>query len=146
MINELDKVDTSELKIIKEEEFNLMLELIENGLWRNVNLSRALHVVEETIIKWKKHPKVQEAHRRAILKYARKRTDVDKILKELDMEVEPDINSLVQNNYFQLDDEQLNKLIRSKINQVGVSPALRGETAPDAGEPAGVRESAPETN
>lgn len=86
----VDNLDKIEPKIYKEEEFNMMLELIENGLWRNVNLSKALHVAEETIIEWKKRQEAQQAHRRAILRYLKKRTDAEKILKELEMDIVPD--------------------------------------------------------
>lgn len=125
-----------EPKIYKEEEFNLMIELIENGLWRNVNLTKALHVAESTIIEWKKRPEAQNAHRKAILKFIKRRTDAEKILKELDMEVDPDIGALIQNNFINLTDEQLRQLIAAKTRQLGIVVADSGNGEAEEGKSA----------
>ncbi len=106
-------------EVYKEEDFKLMLELVQSGIWKNVNLSRALHIDEDTIAKWKKRKEATTAHRQAILKFVKRRTDVEKILKELEMDLETDLPSLVQNNYYQLDDNQLDQLIESKLRQIG---------------------------
>lgn len=86
--------------VYKQEDLSLMIELILSGLWRTVNLSKALHLDENTITAWKKRPEVQDAHRRAILKFLHKRQDAEKILGELDMETPAEQpKTLVQINY-----------------------------------------------
>jgi L-rhamnose isomerase len=124
------------IEIYKQEDFDLMLEMIKSGIWKNVNLSRALHIDEDTIAKWKKHQDAIDAHRQAILKFIKRRTDVEKILKELEMEVETDIPSLVQNNYYQLNDEQLDQLIEQKLKQIRAGVTLSGEGKKDKGKSA----------
>lgn len=75
----------------KEEEFNLMLEFIELGLWRVTNLAKACNVDRDTIERWKKTKEAQRAYRRAsqaILKKRKNTGDVEKLMKELDYEVD----------------------------------------------------------
>lgn len=86
--------------IYKTNELEAMIEMIDAGIWGTKNLSTALHVSQETIIQWKKRPEVQEAHRKAIRKFAKRRTDVEKILSELDVETPQEApKTLVQINY-----------------------------------------------
>lgn len=73
-------------QVYKKTELEVMLELIENGVYSTKNLATALHVDESTVTAWKKRPEVKEAHTKAILKYSGKRTDIDGILKELDLQ------------------------------------------------------------
>lgn len=126
----------TEAKIYKEEEYDTMIEMIKAGMWRNVNLVNALHVDEQTILKWKKRPEVIEAHKQTFIKFLKKREDVEKILKEIGMETEPDIDTLIQNNYLSLTDEQLNQIIQSKSRQIGTHSVTDGEAEEDSGEPA----------
>lgn len=72
--------------VYKADELEAMIEMIDAGLWGTKNLSTALHVSQETIIQWKKRPEVQDAHRRAIKKFIRRRTDVEKILSEMEVD------------------------------------------------------------
>lgn len=44
--------------------------------------------------------------------------------------------NLTQNNYFNLNDEQLDQLIQSKIRQVGAGAVANGKGTEDSGEPA----------
>jgi hypothetical protein len=84
----------------KKEELALMLELIEAGLWRTGNLSKALHVDEKTIVEWKKRPEVQETHRKTILKWVKKRKDSEIALRELEVDTPQEApKTLVQINY-----------------------------------------------
>lgn len=123
-------------QVYKQVEFNEMIELISSGLWGTTNLSKALHVDITTIVEWKKRPEVQEAHRQAIKKFLRRRTDVEKILSEMDVET-PQEPSLTQiNNYMSLTDEQLDTIIRSKAGKAGVIAATTGEGEAEGGEPA----------
>lgn len=86
--------------IYKTNELEAMIEMIDAGIWGTKNLSTALHVSQETIIQWKKRPEVQETHRKAIKKFAKRRTDVEKILSELDVETPQEApKTLVQINY-----------------------------------------------
>lgn len=134
-----DKSDNTLPDIVKKDEFELMLELITQGLWKGVNLAAALHVNQDTITAWKKRPEAKDAHRRAILKFVRRRTDVEKILKELEIETEPDGPSLIQNNFYQLTDGQLDTFIQSKIRELGVGTVVDGEAEADSGESTEVR-------
>jgi hypothetical protein len=84
-------------EIYKEEDFDLMLKLIDRGIWKNCNLARALHLDEETVAKWKKHPQVIKAHTNSVLKFAGRRTDVENILKELDLEIETQPQTVIDN-------------------------------------------------
>lgn len=103
-----NNLDKNEPKIYKEEEYNLMLEMIRNGLWKNVNLSKALHITEETIIEWKKRPEAIEAHRTAILKFVKRMDDPEKILRELGMDIEQD-KALIENKILILPPELIKK-------------------------------------
>lgn len=87
-------------QVYKQEDLAIMIELVIAGVWSNKNLVTALHISEPTIIEWKKRPEVQDAHRKAILKFVKRRTDVEKILNELEFETpKEDPNTLVQINY-----------------------------------------------
>ena len=110
-------------QIYKEQEYALMLEfIVKCGYWSDTNLATACHVERHTIADWKKRPEAIEAHRKAIMKFSQRRTDTEKILKELDMEISPDQPGLTQNNLLiNLSDEQLTTFITSKVGQVGVS-------------------------
>jgi len=86
--------------VYKKEELTLMIELIEAGLWGSSNLANALHIDRSTVERWKETPEVQEAHRRAIMKFLRKRQDVEKILGELKVETPAETpKTLIQVNY-----------------------------------------------
>jgi len=97
-----------EPKIYKEEEFNLMLEMVRSGLWKNVNLVTALHIDEKTIIEWKKRPEVIEAHRSAILKFIKRVDDPEKLLRELGLDIEQD-KALFENKILILPSEIIQK-------------------------------------
>ena len=127
MPKKTDNSGNKEPVIYKEVEFNTMIQLIEAGLWRNVNLAKALHVDDNTIRKWKDRREAIEAHQKAILKFVKRRTDAEKILQELEVEVASDPNTLVQNNYFNLTDEQLDQLIESKRRKIGATGNATGE-------------------
>ena len=147
MANDKSANSPQKPQVYKEEELEQMIELITNGVWRTTNLSNALHVDRKTIDVWKEFKEVKDAHRKAINKYSRKRTDTENVLKELGMEVDVSADSLIQiNNYQQLTDEQLDKLIAAKGAEVGISPVIAGETTTDAGSATEVREATPETN
>lgn len=64
----------------------MMIELIESGIYSTKNLMTALHLCKDTIVRWKKRPEVQLAHRKAILKFSKKRKDPEGSLKELGIE------------------------------------------------------------
>lgn len=116
--------------IYKTNELEAMIEMIDAGIWGTKNLSTALHVSQETIIQWKKRTEVQEAHRKAIRKFAKRRTDVEKILSELDVETPQEPTGLTQiNNYMNLTDDQLDAVIAAKVGQIGAI-----ETAPREGD------------
>lgn len=83
-------------RVNKEQELDLMIELIMNGVYKDTNLATALHVERHTIADWKKRPEVQDAHRKAILKYSKKRTDTEQILKELEMDIEVQPTNQIQ--------------------------------------------------
>jgi hypothetical protein len=127
-------------QVYKEEELKLMIELIENGLWRTTNLSTALHVDRKTIDEWKQRPEVQGAHRKAILKFVRRRTDTENILKELDVEIQSDPQLTQINNYLGLSDDQLKQLITSKSRQLGVVVDVAGTGETEEREPVEVPE------
>lgn len=128
MENDVKSANSAELpQVYKENELKMMVELVENGLWSNVNLAKALGVNRDTITEWKKRPEVKKAYRKAILKYTSRRTDVDKILKELEIEIEPDDISIQNNLLINLTDEQLDSYIASKIRQVGAGRVIDGE-------------------
>lgn len=80
-----DNSDTQP-QVYKQEELDLMFELIAAGVWRTTNLSKTLNVDMDTITAWKKRPEVIDARRKALLKFVKRRTDVEKILSELDFE------------------------------------------------------------
>lgn len=80
-------------EILKEEEFILMCEFIELGLWRTTNLSKACNVDRKTVDIWKTHSKAQIAYRKAVKNILKKRGvkgDVEKMMKEVSMEVDGD--------------------------------------------------------
>lgn len=80
-------------RVYKETEFRLMCEFIELGLWRTINLSRAVGCDQETIAKWKKMPEAQKSYQKAVKSILAKRKikgDVEKLMKEVNMEVDAD--------------------------------------------------------
>jgi hypothetical protein len=114
--------------VYKQVELSSMIELIGAGVWRSTNLAKALHIDLSTIAEWKKRPEVQDAHRRAILKFAKRRTDVEKILSELDFETPTEPQGLTQiNNYVGLTDDQLDAVIAAKVGQIGAVEIAPGE-------------------
>lgn len=82
-------------QVYKEEELKMMIELVEAGLWKNSNLARILNVVDETIADWKKRPEVLTVYRKVVLQTARKRMDVEKRLRELAVESDPEVTKVV---------------------------------------------------
>lgn len=132
--------------VLKTTEFELMLRLVKLGLWRTMNLAKSCGVDPDTITKWKRRDEAKQAYRQAIEKVLKKRyntTDPEKLMRELDLEVDMSPSSLTQNNiYLGLNDEQLDKLIESKIQQVGIGLPARGETASDEARSDEVREAA----
>lgn len=132
-------------QVYKEVDLALMIELILNGLWSTTNLATALHITRDTVIEWKKRPEVQEAHRKAILKFIKKRTDTENVLKELDVEIKTDPTLIQINNYQQMTDGQLRELIAAKTRQLGVVVDATGVGETEEAEPLELPETAPET-
>lgn len=133
-----------ELGIYKTAEYELMLRLIEKGLWRTRNLARAVGVDEDTMTKWKRTKQAQKAYSEAVLKFIGRRKDVEKILSELDVESNPDPNTLNQFNiYAQLNDEQLKQLITTKARQLGIVGGDSGNGAETETEPTQLPETTP---
>lgn len=64
----------------------------------------------------------------------------DKLGKILGIEKGGEPPSLVQNNYYNLTDEQLDQLIESKKRQTGITEAITGEGTENSGEPIEVRQ------
>lgn len=81
-------------QVYKQNELKLFIELVEAGLWRNTNLAKALNIDVDTVADWKKRPEVQEAYRKTILKLVKVRPDIEKILKEMAIESDPDTMTL----------------------------------------------------
>lgn len=128
--------------IRKTEEFETFIKLIENGDIRYWNqIADALGVNKDTITEWKKHPKA----RKAIL------DGINHALKEMErvggrdwrmwLEVlklygvspvnKSDITSGGESLFSNLTDDQLNKLIEAKANQIGVTSIASGEGKKD---------------
>lgn len=132
------KSDNSENlpQVVKKNEFDLMLKFVRLGMWRTTNLSKACNVDMDTITAWKKRPETIIAYQEAVEKIIKKRyniSDPDKLMRELDLESDLSPSSLTQNNiYLGLNDEQLDKLIESKVRQTGISLPAGRETASDA--------------
>lgn len=104
-------------QVYKKQEFLSMLELISKGIWKNVNLANALHVNVDTITDWKRTPEAEDAHRKAILKYADKRTDAESILRELGMELDSTEVPLLNVTINSWSDEQLKQFIESEATR-----------------------------
>jgi hypothetical protein len=86
--------------VYKKEELDLMIEMVDAGVWSNKNLVTSLHIDESTVIQWKKRPEVQEAHRKAILKWMKKRKDAEIALREMGLDTPQEApKTLVQINY-----------------------------------------------
>lgn len=103
-----------ESDVYKSAEYVLMCEFIEDGLWRETNLSRAVGVSRNTIRKWKAYPKAQKAYRKAIKEVMKKRKktgDVEKQMKELGLEVDND----TLNINFDFDDEQTQRIAERMV-------------------------------
>lgn len=100
-------------QVNKEEEYGLMCQFITEGLWSTSNLAKVVGVDRKTIETWKPLPEAQAAYRTAcknVLKKRRQRGDVEKELKELDLEVAVDqLDINVQTS--QWTDEQLKQFI-----------------------------------
>lgn len=78
-------------RVYKEEEFALMCEFIELGMWRVSNLAKACNVDRDTIEDWRLRPEAQKAYKAAtqfILKKRKHTGDVEKLMKELNYEVD----------------------------------------------------------
>lgn len=73
-------------QVYKEQDLAQMIELVKAGIWRDTNLSKVLNVTRETVARWKKRPEVIEAYQATVMKFARKRIDVEAVLKELAIE------------------------------------------------------------
>lgn len=103
-------------QVLKEEEYGLMCQFIADGLWSTSNLSRVVGVDRKTIESWKPLPEAQAAYRLAcknVLKKRRQRGDVEKELKELDLDVAADqLDINVQTS--QWTDEQLQQFIEQE--------------------------------
>lgn len=122
-------------QVYKQAEFNMMLELIGKGIWKNVNLANALHVNVNTITDWKKLPEAEDAHRKAILKYADKRTDAESILKELGMELDSTEVPLLNVTINSWSDEQLKRFIESEATRRITGRSVVGDETQRAVEP-----------
>lgn len=87
-------------RVYKEEDLALMIELIDGGLWSTTNLSNALHINRETIDIWKERKEVQEAHRKSILKWVKRRKDAEIALREMGVDTPQEApKTLIQVNY-----------------------------------------------
>lgn len=78
-------------EIYKEAEFQTMLKFIRLGMWRNTNLAKVCHVSLDTLTAWKKRPEVAIAYNEAVEWIVKKRksiSDPEKIMKEMDLEVD----------------------------------------------------------
>lgn len=92
-MNKSDQSDTLP-EIIKEEEFELFLRFIRLGMWRGTNLAKACSINQDTVTAWKKRPETKKAYREAVERVIKKRsniTDPEKLMKELDLEVDKDV-------------------------------------------------------
>jgi len=86
--------------IYKTVEYDLALQFVDRGLWRTKNLAKAVGVDEDTMTKWKRTKKMQEAYSGAVMKFIGRRKDIELILGELDVETPPPTpNTLIQVNY-----------------------------------------------
>lgn len=130
-------------QIVKVREFELFLRFIRLGLWRTMNLSRACNVDPDTIKAWKDRPEAKEAYQVAVERVIKKRSNIsdpDKLMRELELEVDDLPSSLTQNNiYLGLNDDQLDKLIESKLKQTGIGLLVGGEATSDETTPDEVR-------
>jgi len=128
MSNKSTQIPTKLPRVIKEEEYNLMCELIGDGLWGTSNLARVVGVERETIDIWKIRPEAQAAYSTAVrnvLKKRRNRGDVEKEMKELDLEVANDVIDI--NAYYQkYTDEQLTELANEKARSLGLLEPSKG--------------------
>lgn len=78
-------------QVYKQNELELMIELVKAGMWKSTNLSKTLSLDMNTVAEWKKRKDVQEAYRETVLKYIKKRKDPEKILSELDIDSDPEV-------------------------------------------------------
>lgn len=113
-------------QVYKQNELDLMIELVSAGMWKSTNLSKTLNVDMNTIAEWKKRVEVQKAYRETVLKFIRKRQDPEKVLQELDIDSEQD-SPLIQNNYYNLSDERLDEVIAAKARKIGITEPAPGE-------------------
>jgi len=127
-------------QVTLKREYALMLELIGKGIYRTTNLAKALHVSLDSITAWKKTPEAEDAHRKAILKFADKRVDVENILKELGMEIDTTEVPLINVTINQWSDEQLAKFIESEATRRVASRSVVGDETQGAIEPVEVLE------
>lgn len=87
-------------EVEKKQEYVTMLKLIDKGMWKNVNLAKALHVDDETISIWKKTKPVKDIYTAAVLRTMGKRKDVELTLREYGIETPQEApKTLVQINY-----------------------------------------------
>src|SRR5690606_16300172 len=106
-------------QVYKQNELDLMIELIKAGDWKSTNLSKILNLDMNTVADWKKREDVQEAYRLTVLKFVKRRQDPEKVLSELGFDSDPDA-PLIQNNYYtNLSDSQLDELIKAKAGKTG---------------------------
>lgn len=127
-------------RVYKEEELANMIELIESGIWRTTNLSNALGINMETVDKWKLRPEVIQARRKSVKKWADKRVDADKVLKELGMEIDSAEVPLLNVTINQWSDEQLTKFIESEATRRIAGRSVDGDETQGAIEPVEVLE------
>lgn len=114
-------------RVNNEEGYGLMCELIRDGLWGTSNLAKVVGVDRKTIDTWKPLPEAQEAYSTAVknvLKKRRNRGDVEKEMKELDLEVANDVIDL--NAYHQYTDEQLAEIASQKARSLGLLEPAQG--------------------
>lgn len=127
MANKIPQNPAEESQVYKAEEYGLMCELIKDGLWGTSNLAKVVHVDRETIDNWKARPEAQEAYSIAVknvLKKRRNRGDVEKEMKELDLDVANDV--LDVNAYHQYTDEQLAEIASQKARSLGLLEPAQG--------------------
>ena len=127
-------------RVTLKREYKLMLELIDKGIWRTTNLANALHVSMDSVTAWKKTPEAEDAHRKAVLKFADRRVDVENILKELGMEIDSAEVPLLNVTINQWSDEQLTKFIESEATRRIAGRSVDGDETQGAIEPVEVLE------
>lgn len=85
---------TAEPQVLKEFEYSVFIDFVQQGLWKNNKLlSELCSVSDDTIIEWKKRKEAIKARQESLkdaLKTFKRNGDVEKRLKEQGMTFDPD--------------------------------------------------------